>query len=124
MVERANVKPGDAVEAAFDLGIGEISEPIRRGNAFYIFKVVDRTIKSFEEAKPGLLAIVRNRLSYAKASQLADEAVSLLSRTRNFDETAAAIATKLNLKPEDVKRETPFFAPGDDVPRHWQQSVV
>ncbi len=116
VVERANVKPGDAVEAAFDLGIGEISEPIRRGNAFYIFKVVDRTIKSFEEAKPGLLAIVRNRLSYAKASQLADEAVSLLSRTRNFDETAAAIATKLNLKPEDVKRETPFFAPGDDVP--------
>ncbi|MFQ3581978.1 MAG: peptidyl-prolyl cis-trans isomerase [Chloracidobacterium sp.] len=115
-VERSNVKPGEAVEAAFTLGVGEVSEPVRRGNAFYIFKVTDRAIKTFEEAKPGLLAIVRNRLSYAKASQLADEAVSLLSRTRNFEETAKTIAAKLNLTPDDVKRETPFFAPGDDVP--------
>lgn len=116
LVERATVKPTDPVEAAFNLGIGEVSDPVRRGNAFYIFKVTDRTVKTFEEAKPGLLAIIRNRLSYAKASQIADEAVSLLSRTKNFDETAVTVASKLNLKPEDVKRETPFFVPGDDVP--------
>ncbi|OYT71921.1 MAG: hypothetical protein CFK52_06700 [Chloracidobacterium sp. CP2_5A] len=116
VVERSSVKPGDAVESAFSLGVGEVSDPVRRGDAFYIFRVADRTVKTFEEAQPGLLAIMRNRLSYAKASQIADEAVSLLSRTRNFDETAKTIAAKLNLKPEDVKRETPFFAPGDDVP--------
>ncbi len=116
VVERSDVKPGDAVDAAFTLGVGEVSDPVRRGNAFYIFKVAERTVKTFEEAQPSLLAIARNRLSYAKASQLADEAVSLLSRTRDFDETAKAIAAKLNLAPEDVKRETPFFAPGDDVP--------
>jgi peptidyl-prolyl cis-trans isomerase D len=116
VIERSAVKSGDALESAFSIKPGEISEPVRRGNSYYIFKVVDRTSKTFEEAKPGVLALVRNRLSYSKASQIADEAVAELAKSRNFDETAKKIAAKLNVKPEDVKKETPYFIPGDDIP--------
>lgn len=115
VVERSAVKSGDPLESAFTVKPGEISEPVRRGDRFYIFKVTDRTSKTFEEAKPGLLALVRNRLSYSKASQIADEAVAELAKSKNFEETAKKISAKLNLKPEDVKRETPFFVPGDDL---------
>jgi peptidyl-prolyl cis-trans isomerase D len=115
VIDRSAVKSGDALESAFSVKPGEISEPVRRGKQLFIFKVVDRTSKTFEEAKPGLLALVRNRLSYSKASQIADEAVAELAKSRNFDETAKKISAKLNLKPEDVKRETPFFVPGDDL---------
>jgi peptidyl-prolyl cis-trans isomerase D len=116
VIERSAVKSGDALENAFSLKLNEISDPIRRGDRYYIFKMTERTSKTFEEAKPSLLALARNRDSYKKASDIADEAVSLFVKSRNFDDTAAKIAAKLNIKPEDVKRETPFFAPGDDVP--------
>lgn len=115
VIERSAATPGSALESAFTIKPGEISEPVRRGKQVFIFKVVDRTSKTFEEAKPGLLALVRNRLSYSKASQIADEAVAELAKSRNFDETAKKISAKLNLKPEDVKRETAFFVPGDDL---------
>ncbi|MBX7219213.1 MAG: SurA N-terminal domain-containing protein [Blastocatellia bacterium] len=121
LVERSSVKSGDALEEAFKMKVGEVSEPIRRGNQYFIFKVTERNSKTFEEAKEGLLASVRNRLSYKKASEIADKAEELLVKSRDVNKTAAEVAKMLTTKdsvvnPADVIRETPYFVPGDELP--------
>jgi parvulin-like peptidyl-prolyl isomerase len=116
VVKREDIKPGSYLQRALTMKIGDISDPIKDGNSYYVIKVTDRKLKSFEEAKETLLASSRNRLSYKRASDLADDAAQQLATKKDIKAVADDIAKKMNLKQEDVLRHTPFFTEGDDVP--------
>ncbi|MBL8148329.1 MAG: SurA N-terminal domain-containing protein [Blastocatellia bacterium] len=116
LISKDATKAGSYLQRAFSMQPGDISEPIRDGSNFYILKVTERKNKTFEEAKEALLASARNRLSYKKASEVADEALKKLKETKDIKAVAAEVAQKTAMKTEEVLRQTPFFSEGDDVP--------
>lgn len=115
-IKKDTLKTGSYLQRAFTMQVGEISDAVVDGNNIYILKVTERKNKTFEEAKESLLASARNRLSYKKASELADDAVKQLGEKKDIKAVAADIAQKQGSKPEDTLKQTPLFAPGDDVP--------
>ncbi len=109
-------KPDDPLQRILTLDEGEVSEPIKYGTAYYIFRRGETVEKKFEDARPELLASLRNRRSYATAAQLAGRAAEALKESKDFQKVAGELAAEANAKPADMVRETPFVKPGDDVP--------
>jgi peptidyl-prolyl cis-trans isomerase D len=72
--------------------------------------------KTFEEAKPDLLASLRNRRGYAVAAKLAERAQNRLKETKDPKKVAQELAADANMKPGEMVKETPFIKPGDEVP--------
>jgi peptidyl-prolyl cis-trans isomerase D len=116
VIKKEAIKPESYLQRALNMKVGEVSDPIRDNDRIYVLKLTERTNKTFEEVKESLLASARNRLSYKKASDLADEAYRLLVEKKDTKVAAAELAPKLNAKAEDLVRQTPLFANGDDVP--------
>jgi peptidyl-prolyl cis-trans isomerase D len=116
LLAKESIKPGSYLQRALQMQPNEVSDPIKDGNNYYILKVTERKNKTFEEAREALLASSRNRLSYKRTSEIADEAAKKFSETKDIKAVAADVAQKTGLKPEEVVRKTPFFAEGDDVP--------
>lgn len=116
VIKKDTVKPGSYLQRVFTMKVGEISDPLADGNNYCIIKVLDRKNKTFEEAKESLVASARNRLSYKKASDLADEIVKQLTEKKDIKAVATETAQKQGLKVEETLKQTPFFAAGDDVP--------
>lgn len=115
-VKKDTLKPGSYLQRAFSMKVGEISDPIADGNNIYILKVNEIKNKSFEEAKESLLAANRNKSSYKKASDLADDVVKQLIDKKDIKAVAAEVAKKQGLKEEETLKQTPLFYEGDDVP--------
>jgi peptidyl-prolyl cis-trans isomerase D len=72
--------------------------------------------KTYEEAKPELLASQRNQRAYKSAADLAARAAARLKETKDFQKVAQELAAEANMTPAEMIRETPFIKPGDDVP--------
>ncbi len=115
-IKKDTLKPGSYLQRAFSMKPGEISDPIADGNNVYIIKVNEIKNKSFEEAKEGLLAAARNKSSYKRASDLADEVAKQLADKKDIKAVAAEVAKKQGLKEEETLKQTPLFSEGDDVP--------
>ncbi|HLN97146.1 MAG TPA: SurA N-terminal domain-containing protein [Pyrinomonadaceae bacterium] len=100
-----------------DMQPGDISDiPIKYAGNWYILRRGDSVPKTFEEAKPDLLASLRNRKGYAAAAKIAERAQSRLKETKDPQKVAQELAAEANMKPADMVKETPFVKPGDDVP--------
>ncbi|HJQ34373.1 MAG TPA: SurA N-terminal domain-containing protein [Pyrinomonadaceae bacterium] len=95
---------------------GQVGDPVKTGNAYYVFRRGPIVPKTFEEAKPELLVSLRNRRSYAVAAQLAQRAQDSLKETKDVQKVAQALAADANMTPAEMVKETPFIKPGDDVP--------
>jgi peptidyl-prolyl cis-trans isomerase D len=109
-------KPSDILQPLLDMRPGEVRDPVRTGNAYYIFRRGEAVPKTFEEAKNELLVSLRNRRSYAVAQQVAQKAVERLKESKDFQKVAQELAPEANMSPAEMIRETPFVKPGDDVP--------
>jgi peptidyl-prolyl cis-trans isomerase D len=72
--------------------------------------------KTFEEAKPDLLASLRNRKGYAVAAKLAERAQNRLKETKDPQKVAQELAAEADMTPSEMVKETPFIKPDDDVP--------
>lgn len=105
----------DPLNNAFSLRQGEVSQPIKKGDKYYILKVADRKVASFEEARPQLLKAARERKSYTEAVSIAKEAEDRFKESKNAEAVAAEINQKHGAQMASVK-ETPFFAQGDTLP--------
>ncbi|HVG21003.1 MAG TPA: SurA N-terminal domain-containing protein [Blastocatellia bacterium] len=105
----------DPLNTAFTLRQGEVSQPIRQGDKYYVLKVTDRKVATFEEAKPQLLKAARERKSYTEAVGIAKEAQDKFKESNNADAVVAEINQKHGAQVAAVK-ETPFFAQGDALP--------
>ena len=111
--------PGDAqalVQNVFDWKEGQVGDPLKTGNAYYIFRRGPSIPKTFEEAKNELLVSARNRRSYAAAQQIARRAAERLKATKDFEAVAREFAAEANMNPAEMVRETGFVKPGDTVP--------
>jgi peptidyl-prolyl cis-trans isomerase D len=112
-------KPGDPAalqQNALDWKDGQVGDPVKTGNAYYVFRRGAAVPKSFEEAKPELLVSLRNRRSYAVAAQLAQRAQDRLKETKDVQKVAQELAADANMTPAEMVKETPFITPGADVP--------
>lgn len=95
---------------------GQVGDPLKTGNAYYIFRRGPVVPKSFEDAKPELLVSLRNRRSYSVAQDIARKANERLKETRDPQMVAQEFAAQANTTPAEMVRETGFVKPGDDVP--------
>lgn len=109
-------KPDDPLQSTLTMQEGTISEPIKYGNAYYIFRRGEAVPKTFPDARQELLVSLRNRRSYADAAQLASRAADLLKQSKDPAKVAQELATEANMSAANMVRETGFVKPGDDVP--------
>lgn len=116
-VKRNPNKPNDITQRTLDLQEGEITEPLydKATKAYYIFRRGPAVPKTFEEAKPELLASLRNRRAYKTAADLAARAADRLKQTKDVQKVAEEFAKEANMTPTEMVRETGLIKPGDDV---------
>jgi peptidyl-prolyl cis-trans isomerase D len=100
-----------------DMEPGAVSDiPIRYAGNWYILRRGESVPKTFEEAKPDLLASLRNRRGFTAAAKLAERAHSRLKETKEPQKVAQELAAEANMQPADMVKETPFIKTGDEVP--------
>lgn len=115
---KAGGAPGnsaDLLQNTLEWKEGQIGDPLKTGNAYYIFRRGASVPKTFEDAKSELLVSLRNRRSYAAAQAVAQKAVELL-KGEDIQKVAQALAAEANMTPAEMVKTTPFVKPGDDVP--------
>ncbi|HST20627.1 MAG TPA: SurA N-terminal domain-containing protein [Blastocatellia bacterium] len=101
---------------AFAMKQGDVSQPIKKGDKYYILKIFDRKLASFEESKPQLLKAARTRKGYTEAVNIAkDEADPRLKETKDANVVVAEINQKHGAMVASV-REIPFFSSGETIP--------
>jgi peptidyl-prolyl cis-trans isomerase D len=108
--------PAQLLQNTLEWKEGQVGDPLKTGNAYYVFRRGPAVPKTFEEARQELLVSLRNRRSYAVAAQLAQKAQDRLKETRDPQKVAQELAPEANMSPAEMVRETGFIKPGDDVP--------
>jgi peptidyl-prolyl cis-trans isomerase D len=104
-------------DRAVDMQEGVVFDvPIKYSNNWYILRRGASVQKTFEEAKPELLASQRNTAGFTAARQLAERAKARLKETKDVKKVAEELAKDANMQPGEMLKETPFVKPGDDVP--------
>lgn len=119
MLEKAQVKAGDPRERLFTFDEGQVTAPIKVGNSYVVYKVLDRRQKTFEEAREELMATARTRQAYSKGVELSRSAEQKLKDTKDANRVAQEINASVNAPadaPVAIVRETPFVQPGDQLP--------
>lgn len=117
--KKATTTPGNPLELAqntLDWKEGQVGDPLKTGNAYYIFRRGPVVPKTFEDAKQELLVSLRNRRSYAAAQAVAQKAQERLKESHDVAKTAQEFAAEANMSPAEMVKETGFVKPGDDVP--------
>ena len=105
----------DPVNRVFNMKNDEVTQPIKKGDKYYILKVTDRKVPSFTEARNELLKSARSRKGYSKAVEIASEAEQKLKETKDADAVVAEINKKYGADVATVK-DAGFFAEGDTLP--------
>jgi peptidyl-prolyl cis-trans isomerase D len=116
IVKKNPNKADDPYQKVLDMQPGEVTDPIKYKNAYYILRRGESVPKTFEDAKPELLVSLRNRRGYTVAQKIAQKAQDRLKETKDPQKVAQELAAEANMSPADMVRETPFIKPGDDVP--------
>lgn len=116
IIRENKAKPDDPYQQVLTFAPGQITEPIKYGNAYYIIRRGEAVSKSFEDAKQEILVSLRNRRAYRAAADLAQEAADKLKESKDVRKVADELATRANMKPDEMVRETGLIKPGDDVP--------
>src|SRR5260370_5538397 len=116
LVKKDASKVDDPFQKVLDLQPGDVTDPIKYKNAYYILRRGDPVPKTFAAAKPEVLVSLRNCRGYTVAQKLAQKAQESPKETKDTQNGAHALAAEANSKPADVARETHFVKPGDDVP--------
>lgn len=113
---RANPNnPDDPLQKVLSLEEGQVTEPVKFGSSYYIFRRGRTVPKTFENAKPELLVSLRNRRAYKVAADLANKAAARLKEVKDVRKVAEEFAPQANMKPDEMVRETEFIKPGDEV---------
>jgi peptidyl-prolyl cis-trans isomerase D len=116
LVKKSTKNPDDPFQKTLDMEPGQVTDPIKYKNAYYILRRGDSVPKTFEMAKPELLVSVRNNRGYKIAQGIAQKAQNRLKETKDPQKVAQEFAAEANMSPADMVRETPFVKPGDNVP--------
>lgn len=104
----------DPLNRVFNMKQDEVSQPINKGNKYYLLKVTERKIPTIADARDELLKAARSRTGYSKAVEIAAETEQSFKQTKD----AAAVAADINKKYGAIAtvKDLPFFAQGDILP--------
>ena len=116
-VKKNTNNPSDPYQKTLDLTPGDVTDPIKYKNAYYVLRRGEAVPKTFEMAKPELLVSLRNRRGYTIAQKTAQKAEGRLKETKDPQKVAQELAGEANMSPAEMVRETPFVKAGDDVPK-------
>ncbi len=94
---------------------GEVTEPIKEGANYYIFRRGKEIAKTFEDTKKELEVSLRNRKAYAVVADLAQKVDDDLKQTKDVQATAQKFAVQANTSVSEMVRETPFVKQGDNI---------
>lgn len=107
----------DWKQRAHGLKVGEIDGPFREGSSWLLMKVTEQRQIPFNEMRPTLVASLKNRDGYVRASQIADKVYEEFTLNKDIRKAAEAAAKELNIaSPETLIRHVPFFKKGDTLP--------
>ncbi len=113
--ENAN-NPTDPYQRLLKMSPGEITEPIKYQDRYYILRRGETVPKTFEDAKKEIEVSLRNRRAYAATAELAQKVDDRLKEVKDVQKVADEFAAQANMSPKDMVRETGYVKPGDDVP--------
>lgn len=113
---KENKDPNDPLQKTLTLPVGTVGDPVKFGNAYYIFRRGEEVPKTYEDAKPTIQVSLRNRRSYTAAAELAQKISDRLREAKDVDKVAAEFAGQANMNVKDMVRETGFLMKDDDVP--------
>lgn len=116
LVKKSSTNPDDPFQKTLEMEPGQVTDPIKYKNAYYILRRGESVPKTFEMAKPELLVSARNNRGYKIAQGIAQKAQDRLKATKDLQKVAQEFAAEANMSPADMIRETPFVKPGDQVP--------
>ncbi|MFL6215956.1 MAG: SurA N-terminal domain-containing protein [Blastocatellia bacterium] len=102
----------DPLNNTFSMNVGDVSQPIKKGDKYYILKVTDRRTATFEEAKPGLLKNARVSRGYSEAVNIANQAAQRFKESKDAQAIVNQINQQRGVQVASV-RETPFFTRTD-----------
>jgi peptidyl-prolyl cis-trans isomerase D len=94
---------------------GDVTEPIKDGANYYIFRRGKEVPKTFEDTKKELEVSLRNRKAYAVVADLAQKVDEDLKQTKDVPATAQKFAAQANMSVAEMVRETPFVKQGDNI---------
>jgi len=114
---RKNPNKSDGLyDRTVDMQQGDVSDiPIKYGGNWYILRRGESVPKTFEQAKPDLLASLRNRKGYVAAAKVAEKAKNRLKETKDPQKVAQELAGEANMTAAEMVKETGFIKPGDEV---------
>ncbi|HKV38778.1 MAG TPA: peptidylprolyl isomerase [Blastocatellia bacterium] len=108
-------EPDDPLSRVFTMKKDEVTPAIKKGDAYYILKVTDRKLPTFEESREQLLKEARATKGYSKAVDIATEAEKNFKSSKNADAVVAQLNKEYGATVASVN-ETPYFATGDTLP--------
>jgi peptidyl-prolyl cis-trans isomerase D len=105
----------DPKQQVFQTATGQVSDAVKYGNAYYIFRRGEDVAKTFDQAKADLLVSQRNTRAYRAAADIAARAAARLKETKDFRKVSEELAGEANMSAAAMVKETAFVKPGDDV---------
>ncbi|HSE36007.1 MAG TPA: SurA N-terminal domain-containing protein [Blastocatellia bacterium] len=105
----------DPVTRTFSMLTDQVTQPIKKGDKYYILKVTDRKIPTFAEARNELLKAARSDKGYSNTVEIAKEAERKFKESKNAEAVVAEINQQHGAAIA-VVRDTGFFAEGDTLP--------
>jgi peptidyl-prolyl cis-trans isomerase D len=115
LIRENPANPTDPYQRLLAMQPGEVSEPIKYENRFFILRRGEAVPKTFETAKNELEVSMRNRRAYAAAAELANKVTERLKAEKDVQKVAAEFAAQANMSVDTMVRETGFVKPGDEV---------
>jgi peptidyl-prolyl cis-trans isomerase D len=116
LVKQNPNNPTDPLQRLLSMQEGEITEPIKFGEKYYILRRGAVVPKSFEDAKKELEVSLRNRRAYTVAAELAQKVADDLKQSKDVQATAQRFAGEANMSVTEMARETNYIKTGDDIP--------
>jgi peptidyl-prolyl cis-trans isomerase D len=105
----------DPYQRLMSMKPGEITEPIKYQERYYILRRGEDVPKTLEDAKKELDVSLRNRRAYTVAAELAQKATDRLKEVKDVQKVAQEFAPQANMTAAEMVKETAFVKPGDTV---------
>ncbi len=115
LIRENPANPTDPYQRLLTMQPGDVSEPIKYENRYFILRRGEAVPKTLETAKKELDVSMRNRRAYAAAAELANKVTERLKAEKDVQKVAAEFASQANMSVDTMIKETGFVKPGDDV---------
>jgi peptidyl-prolyl cis-trans isomerase D len=115
LVKENKQNPNDPYQRLLTMQPGDVTEPIKYENRFFILRRGEAVPKTYEDAKKEIEVSLKNRKAYNAAAELAQKITDRLKETKDVQKTAQEFASQANMSASEMVRETGFVKPGDTV---------